>query len=101
MLLNKIKIFISCVLIYSCGSGQDQKVTISGRTAIFDSRKNIIHIRRDSSWKETELKGDKNKSYGGLILNNTTDSFLIVEYSEDRPGRIVEEDIIEFTSILY
>lgn len=96
MFLNRIKLFIACILICSCGSGQDQEVTIKGRTAVFDSRKNIIHFRLDTSWKEILLKGDKNKSYGGLILNNTRDSFLVVEYTEERPGRIIEERIIEF-----
>ncbi len=96
MFLSKTKLVVVCILFCSCGSGQDQKVSIIGRTALFDSRNNIIHLRIDSSWREIELKGDKKKSYSGLILNNTTDNFLVVEYSQNKSGRTVEGDIIEF-----
>lgn len=96
MFLSKIKIVIVCILFSSCASGQGQKISIVGRTAQFDSRNNIIHFRNDSSWREIKLKGDKKKSYSGLILNNTTDNFLVVEYSQNKSGRTIEGDIIEF-----
>jgi Tol biopolymer transport system component len=96
MFLTKTKLIIFCILFCSCGSGQDQKVPIRGRIALFDSRNNIIHLRNDSSWREIELNGDKRKSYSGLTLNNTTDNFLVIEYSQNKSGRTVEGDIIEF-----
>jgi hypothetical protein len=96
MFLSKTKLVVVCILFCSCGSGQDQKVSITGRTALFDSRNRIIHLRNDSSWREIELKGDKKKSYSGLILNNTTDNFLVIEYSQNKSGRTIEGDIIEF-----
>lgn len=94
--LSRTKLVVVCILLYSCGSRQNQEVTIKGRAAIFDSHKNIIHLRLDSSWKEIELKCDINKSYDGLIISNKTDNFLVVEYSQNELGRITEGDIIEF-----
>lgn len=96
MFLSKTKLVVVCFLFSSCGSGQNQKVSIIGRTVSFDSRNNIIHLRNDSSWREIELKGDKKKSYSGLILNNTTNNFLVIEYSQNKIGRTVEGDIMEF-----
>lgn len=96
MFLTKTKLVVVSILFCSCGSGQDQKVPLRGRTALFDSRNNIIHLRIDSSWREIELKGDKRKSYSGLILNNTNNNFLVIEYSQNKIGRTVEGDIIEF-----
>lgn len=96
MISNKITIVAAYLLIYSCGSGQNQDVLIRGRTTVFESRNNVIHLRIDSSWKEINLKAAKDKSYSGLILTNTTDNFLAVEYSKNEDGRTVEGDIIEF-----
>lgn len=96
MFLHKTKLVVFCILFYSHSSAQDQKISITGRTALFDSRNNIIHIRNDSNWQKIELNGDKNKSYSGLILNNRADNFLVVEYSENKSGRTVEGDIVAF-----
>ena len=95
----KLLIIFLAGLSLSCETILEKEVPIKGRAAYqeWPTRK-LVDIIIDSTWRKIELKGDSTKEYSGLILANTTDEFLIIEYSKSKvypTGRTVEGDIVK------
>ena len=96
---TKLLITLLAGLSLSCGTIFEKEVQINGRAAYqeWPNRKRV-DIIIDSTWRKLELKGDSTKDYSGLILANTSDEFLVIEYSKSKVypnGRIVEGDIVK------
>src|SRR6266850_2178623 len=99
--MMKTRQLINClaVFLFSCGTAIEEEVAIKGRTAYQEfPTKDLVDIIIDSTWSKVELKGDSTKEYSGLILANTSDEFIVVEYSKSKvypTGRTVEGDIVK------
>jgi Tol biopolymer transport system component len=95
------KILIICFagLSFSCGTIFEKEVPTKGRAAYQEwPNRKLVDIIIDSTWRKIELKGDSTKEYSGLILANTIDEFLAIEYSKSKvypAGRTVEGDIVK------
>jgi len=86
-------------LSFSCGTVFEEEVPTKGRAAYQEwPNRKLVDIIIDSTWRKIELKGDSTKDYSGLILANTSDEFLVIEYSKSKvypTGRTVEGDIVK------
>lgn len=86
-------------LCFSCGTAFEKEVSTKGRAAYQEwPNRKLVDIIIDSTWRKVELKGDSTKDYSGLILANTSDEFLVIEYSKSKvypTGRTVEGDIVK------
>jgi hypothetical protein len=80
----------------SCHSQNRISINHLGRTAEFNRDENTVVVNFNSKLKRVKLNVDKSKTYGRLVLANTTDDFLVVEYSQNSIGRTVEGDIVRF-----
>jgi hypothetical protein len=90
--------FVSTIL-FSCGTVFEREVPTKGRAAYQEwPNRKLVDIIEDSTWRKIELRGDSTKEYSGLILANTSNEFLVIEYSKSRvypTGRTVEGDIVK------
>lgn len=77
----------------------EREVPTKGRAAYQEwPNRKLVDIIEDSTWRKIELRGDSTKEYSGLILANTSNEFLVIEYSKSRvypTGRTVEGDIVK------
>jgi len=90
--------FVSIIL-FSCGTMFEGEVPTKGRAAYQEwPNRKLVDIIEDSTWRKIELRGDSTKEYSGLILANTSNEFLVIEYSKSKvypTGRTVEGDIVK------
>jgi Tol biopolymer transport system component len=95
------KLLIICFagLSFSCGTIFEKEVPTKGRAAYQEwPNGKLVDMIIDSTWRKIKLKGDSTKDYSGLILANTSDEFLVIEYSKSKGypiGRTVEGDIVK------
>jgi Tol biopolymer transport system component len=98
MTIRIIIIFFAGLSI-SCGTIFEKEVPTKGRAAYQEwPNRKLVDIIIDSTWRKIELKGDSTKDYSGLILANTSDEFIVIEYSKSKvypTGRTVEGDIVK------
>jgi Tol biopolymer transport system component len=98
-MMTKLLITLLAGLSLSCGTIFEKEVPTKGRAAYQEwPNKKLVDIIIDSTWRKIELKGDSTKEYSGLILANTSDEFLVIEYSKSKvypTGRTVEGDIVK------
>lgn len=96
---TKLLITLLAGLSLSCGTIFEKEVPTNGRAAYQEwPNRKLVDIINDSTWRKIELKGDSAKDYSGLILANTTNEFLVIEYSKSKVypiGRTVEGDIVK------
>jgi|GEM_PF-5312853 len=96
---TRIFIIFFAGLSFSCNTIYEEDVLIKGRAAYQEwPNRKLVDIITDSTWSKIQLKGDSTKEYSDLILANTIDEFLAIEYSKSKvypTGRTVEGDIVK------
>jgi hypothetical protein len=94
--LTRLVTLATALFCYSCHTQNKISISQLGRTAEFNRDANTVIVNFNSKLKQVKLEVDKNKTYGVLVLANTRDDFLVVEYSQTPIGRTVEGDIVRF-----